>query len=158
MSTITVTLGIPALLQDIKEKSFMNTARIKDPQDQYEVRASEENEIQVKQSLQDAFRSLKALCREFLQATTDSTGNDTLATSWSGDYTLTFDVTARRTSNIGEALGEAAHAYLVSGSLRRFYTSAAMSELVAQYAAAEEAARQEIVTLLYQKQEPVYTT
>jgi len=158
MSTITVTLGIPALIQDIKEKSFMNTARIKDPQDQYEVRAAEENEIQIKQSLQEAFRSLKGVCRKFLQNSTDSSGNDTLSATWTGSFSLTLDVTARRSSNIGEAFSQAAHTYLVSGALRRFYTSAAMSELVAQYAAAEEAARQEIVTLLHTKQEPVYTS
>lgn len=156
--SIAITLNIPALISDIKEKSFMNTARIKDAQEQYEVRASEENEIQIKQSLQDAFRSLKALCRDFLQTSADSTGNDTLSGTWTGSFSLTLDVTVRRSSNIGEAFSQAAHSYLVGGTLRRFYTSAAMSDLANLYLATEKSAADEITRLLYRKSKPVYSS
>lgn len=154
--SVTITIKTASLISDIKIKSQMNTERIKDAEDRYAVRAGEENEAEVKEALQEAWRSVKGLCRRFLTANADSTGSDLFDTSTT-DKSLTFDLTARRTSNIGEPLAQAIHNYLVNGTLRRFYTSAVMPDLVASYAAAETAAQAEIVSLLYRKQEPVWS-
>lgn len=153
---ITITIKTASLLDDIRIKSFMNSERIKDPEERYAVRAAEENNAEVMESLQEAWRSLKALCRKFLAATDDAAGSDIFDTS-TADRTLTLDVTVRRSSNIGEPLAQAMHNYLVNGTLRRFYTSAVMADLVTLYGAAENAARDEVVNLLYRKLEPAYT-
>ena len=152
---ITITIKTASLISDIKVKSHMNTARIKDPEDRYAVRAAEENEGEVLESLQEAWRMLKGICRPFLDVTADSTGNDVFDTSTT-DKSLVFDVTVRRTSNIAEALSQAIHTFLVNGTLRRFYTTAAMADLASLYASGETASRDEIVNLLYRKMEPVY--
>ena len=153
---MTVTINTSFLVSDIKSKSFMNTERIKDPDDRYAVRAAEENEAEVWQALQESWRSLMTLCRPFLASTSDTAGNDTLSIS-STNKTLQFDLSERRTSNIGDSLAQAIHSYLSNGTLRRFYTSAAMADLMGMYAQGETAARDEIVILLYKKSEPVYS-
>lgn len=153
---ITITIKTASLLSDIRIKSQMNTERIKDPDERYAVRAGEENNAEVMESLQEAWRAMKGLCRRFLVTTDDATGSDIFDNSTT-DKTLSLDVTERRTSNIGEALSQAMHNYLVNGTLRRFYTSAVMADLVTLYASAENAARDEIVLLLYRKLEPVYS-
>ena len=152
---ITITIKTASVISDIRLKSHMNTARIKDPEDRYAVRAAEENEDEILEGLQEAWRSVKGLCRQFLEATDDATGDDTFDSATT-DKTLSFDVTERRTSNIGDALSQAIHTFLVNGTLRRFYTSAAMPDLVQLYAAGETASRDEIVNLLYRKLEPVW--
>lgn len=154
---ITITIKTASLLSDIRIKSQMNTERIKDPEERYAVRAGEENNAEVMESLQEAWRAMKGLCRRFLATTDDTTGSDIFDNSTT-DKTLSLDVTVRRSSNIGEPLAQAMHNYLVNGTLRRFYTSAVMADLVTLYGAAENAARDEIVLLLYRKLEPVYTT
>ena len=153
---ITITIKTASLLSDIRIKSQMNTERIKDAEERYAVRAAEDNNAEVMEGLQEQWRSLLALCRRFLDSTNDTAGNDTFSTSTT-DKTLSFDVTARRTSNIADALAQAIHTYLVNGTLRRFYTSAVMPDLVTLYGAAENASRDEIVNLLYRKLEPIYT-
>lgn len=153
--SVTITIKTASLLSDIRIKSKMNTDRIKDAEDRYAVRAAEENSDEQIQDLTEAWGALKALCRKFLDATEDTTGSDTFSNS-TADKTLSFDVTERRTSNIADALAQAMHAYLLAGTLRRFYTSAMMPDMVTVYAASENAARDEIVNLLYRKQEPVY--
>ena len=152
---ITITIKTASVISDIRIKSQMNTERIKDPEERYAVRAGEENGSEVMEGLQEAFRSLKSLCRRFLQATDDTAGNDAFDSSTT-DKTLTFDVTERRTSNIADSLAQDIHNYLVGGTLRRFYTSAMMPDLVTLYGATENNARDEIVNLLYRKLEPVW--
>ena len=155
--SVTITIKTASLFSELKVKSYMNTARIKDPEDQYAVRAGEENESELRQGLQDAWRAMLALCRRFLGASEDSTGNDALAQNIaSADRTLTFDLSVRRTSNIADALAEAIHEYLTAATLRRFYTSAAEGSLAQLYAAGEAEARGRILTLLHTKMEPVY--
>lgn len=155
--SVVITIDIESLISDIKIKSFMNTERIADPEHRYAVRAAEENESETHQSLQDAWSSLKSLCRKFLADTTDTAGNDTLGSTWTGSRTLTFDVTYRRTSNFAEPLAQQIHEFLVAGTLRRFYTSAAMNDLAVSYAANEKAAGDQIVRIIYTKDEPIYT-
>lgn len=152
----TIEIKLASLVSDIKVKSHMNTARIKDPEDRYAVRAAEENNAEIMQSLQDTWRSMMTLCRRFLEATDDADGDDVLTASPETTRTLTFDITERRTSNIGDTLAQAIHSYLVAGTLRRFYISAAMADLAQIYAAQEQAAANEITNLLYRKQEPTY--
>ena len=155
----TLTIKTASLFSELKVKSYMNTARIKDPEDQYAVRAGEENESELKQAFQDAWRAMLAVCRRFLDATEDDTGSDaTVATLTTADQTLDFDLSERRISNIAEALSQAIHEYLVAASLRRFYTSAAEGSLAQLYAAGESAAQDRIVRLLHTKMEPVYPT
>lgn len=153
--SVTLTIKTASLVSELKVKSHMNTARIKDPEDQYAVRAGEENESELRQGLQDAWRAMLALCRRFLETSEDSTGNDALDLT-STDRTLTFDLSVRRTSNIADALAEAIHEYLTAATLRRFYTSAAEGNLAQLYAANEAAAATRITALLHTKMEPVY--
>ena len=156
--SVSITIKMASLKSDILVKSFMNTARVKDPADQYAVRAGEENSKEVDQCLQDAFSSLKAVCRPFLATTNDTAGNDALdANIGVTDQTLTFDVTVRRTANFADALAQAMHQYLVNASLRRFYTTAMMPDLVSAYTAGEAEAYNTIKGLLYRKAEPIYT-
>jgi hypothetical protein len=154
---ITITIKTASLLSELKVKSYMNTLRVVNPDDRYAVRAGEENESELKQAIQDAWREAIALCRRFLDPTDDTTGTDaTVTTLTTTDQTLTFDVSVRRSSNFGATLAEAIHEFLVAGSLRRFYTSAAEGPLVQAYAAGENAARDRIVRLLHTKTEPIY--
>lgn len=153
--SVTITIKTASLVSELKVKSYMNTARIKDPEDQYAVRAGEENESELRQGLQDAWRAMLALCRRFLGASEDTAGSDVLDLT-STDRTLTFDLSVRRTSNIADALAEAIHEYLTAATLRRFYTSAAEGSLAQLYAAGEAEARGRILTLLHTKLEPVY--
>ena len=153
---ITITIKTASVLSDIKIKSQLNTDRIKDAEDRYAVRAGEENNDEVLESLQESWRSVKGLCRKFLSETVDTSGSDLFDNSTT-DKTLSFDVTSRRSSNIAEALSQAIHNYLVAGTLRRFYTSVAMPDLVTLYAQSEATAASEITQLLYRKQEPSYT-
>ena len=155
---ITITIAADSLISDILIKSHMNTARIKDPEDQYAVRAAEENRDDLLEGIQEAWRTVKGICRPFLDTTNDTAGNDTFIFSGTTPtMQLSFDVTARRTSNIAESLAQAIHSFLVGASLRRFYTSVAMADLAQMYAATEAAARDEIVNLLYRKLEPIYS-
>lgn len=157
-STLTITVDMVSLVEDIKVKSFMNTERIKESGDQYAVRADEENEIELEQCLQDAYRSLIRLCRRFLATSADTAANDKLlAATASQPKSLVFSVTSRRTSHIAESLSQAIHEYLVGGTLRRFYTSAAMSDLASLYLANEKNAQEDIYALLYRKAEPTYS-
>ena len=155
--SVTVSIDIGSLVSDIKVKSFMNTQRIADADQRYAVRAAEENEAETHQCLQDAWSAMVSLCRKFLSRTTDTAGNDTLGSTWTGSRTLTFDVTYRRTSNFAQPLAQAAHEFLLAGTLRRFYTSAAMNDLAASYAANEKAAADRITAIIYTKDEPIYT-
>ena len=152
----TIEIKLASLVSDIKIKSHMNTARIKDPEDRYAVRAAEENNAEVMQDLQDAWRSMTALCRRFLEQSDDAEGDDIFTASPETTRILTFDITERRTSNIGEPLAQAMHQYLVAGTLRRFYTSAAMTDLATLYAGQEQAAAGDITFLLHKKAEPIY--
>lgn len=152
----TIEIKLASLLSDVKVKSHMNTARIKDADDRYLVRAAEENEAETVQCLQEAWRSMLSLCRRFLDPTDDDMGDDVLMRTPETTRTLTLDITERRTSNIGDTLAQAIHTYLVAGTLRRFYTSVAMADLTAMYAGQEQAAANEITNLLYRKQEPTY--
>ena len=154
---ITLTIKMASLMSDIKVKSHMNTARIKDGDDQYAVRAGEENEDELRQDLQDTWNALIGICRKFLYVTDDTAGSDVLSSTLATtDQTLVFDVTYRRSSNIAGPLSQAIHEYLVAGSLRRFYTSAAEANLLQLYAASEKTARDEIIVLLHTKHHPVY--
>lgn len=153
--SVTITIKTASLLSELKVKSYMNTARVKDPEDQYAVRAGEENESELRQGFQDAWRAMLALCRRFLEASEDTAGSDVLDLTGT-DRTLTFDLSVRRTSNIADALAEAIHEYLTAATLRRFYTSAAEGSLAQLYAAGEAEARLRILTLLHTKLEPVY--
>jgi len=152
---ITVTIKTASLLSDLRIKSQMNTERIKDAGDRYAVRAAEHNDDEVMEGLQEAWRTLIAVCRRFLAATDDTAGSDTFGTGTT-DKTLSFDVTQRRSSNIGDALAQAIHEYLVDGTLRRFYSSAVMPDLVTLYGAAEKAALDAIMNLIYRKMEPAW--
>lgn len=155
--SVTITIKTASLLSELKVKSYMNTARVKDPEDQYAVRAGEENESELKQAFQDAWREMLSRVRRFLETTADAAGSDqTVANMTTTDQTLSFDLSVRRTSNIAAALAEAIHEYLVAGSLRRFYTSAAEGNLAQLYAANEAAAATRITALLHTKMEPVY--
>lgn len=159
MTTLMITIDTASLLSDCKVKSFMHTQRVKDPDDRYAMRASEENESELKQDLQDAWRQMLSIVRRFLNATTDSSGNDDLGTTFfTTDQTLSFDLSARRTSNIAASLSEAIHEYLVAGTLRRFYTSAAAAELANMYVSFEKVASDNIIKLLCTKAEPVYSS
>ena len=152
---IAITIKMASLVSDIKIKSHLNTERIKDPNDKYAARAGEENESELRQSVQNTWRALITLCRRFLPETDDTTGSDLFSTTLSEtDQTLNFDVTSRRTSNIADALSQAIHEYLVSGTLRRFYVAVAMTDLAALYATGEKDATDEIVRLLYRKAAP----
>ena len=154
---ITITIFADSLISDMLVKSHMNTARIKDPEDQYAVRAAEENRDDLLEGLQEAWRTLKGICRPFLDTTNDTAGDDSFLFSGSTpQMQLSFDVTVRRTSNIADSLAQAIHSFLVGASLRRFYTSVAMADLAQMYAATEASAREEIVNLLYRKLEPVW--
>ena len=155
--SVTVSIDIGSVISDIKVKSFMNTERIADPVQRYAVRASEENEAEIRQGVQHAWNALRALCRKFLSRTTDTSGDSDLWNSFTGDKTLVFDITARRTSNFAEPLAEAAHEFLVAGTLRRFYTSAAMGDLATAYATDERAAADRSTAIIYKKDEPIYT-
>lgn len=155
--SVTVSIDIGSVISDIKVKSFMNTERIADPEQRYAVRAAEENEAETHQGLQHAWNALRALCRKFLTRTTDTTGDSDLWNSWTGDKSLVFDITARRTSNFAQPLAEAAHEFLVAGTLRRFYTSASMGDLATAYSADERAAAERITAIIYKKDEPIYT-
>jgi hypothetical protein len=154
--SVTITIKTASVVSDIKIKSQLNTDRIKDADDRYAVRAGEENDDEVMECLQEAWRAAKALCREFLASTDDTAGNDTFSDS-TADKTLTFDVTSRRTSNIGEPLAQAIHNYIVAGTLRRFYVTVAMPDLVTLYSQLEATAASDITYLLRRKQQPVYT-
>ena len=155
--SVTITIKMASLLSDVMVKSHLNTARVKDPEEQYAVRAGEENGSEIRQSLQDAWRGLVSLCRPFLTMTDDTAGNDLLSsTIATADQTLTFDVTERRTSNFADQLAEEMHQYLVNGTLRRFYTAVMMPDLVTICAAAENAARDNIYRIMYRKLEPVW--
>ena len=152
---ITITINMASLMSDIKVKSYMNTQRLK-AEDAYAVRAAEENDAEVRQAVQDAWRDLVALCREFLDTTNDTSGNDTLPGTITGNRTLSFNVSTRRTSNIADSLAESAHSYLVANALRRFYTSAAAADLAGGHKALEDLSAQSINNLLYKKAEPIY--
>lgn len=154
--SITVTIKMASLLSDIRIKSHMNTERIKDPEEKYAVRAGEENEAEQRQALQDAWRNLLALCRRFIKTeTADMAGSDLLETTISAnDKELTFDFKEETASYIPDALAQAMHEYLLSGALRRFYTSAAMPDLVTIYAAQENAATARIRELIYYRPYP----
>lgn len=153
---ITITIKTASLLSDIRIKSHMNTERIKDPDDHYAVRAGEENNDEVMEGLQEAWNALKGLCRRFLAAAAPTEGSD-IFNADTADKLLLLDVTERRTQVLADTLAQAIHNYLVYGALRRFYTSAAMGDLVTIYAASENEARDQIIGLLYRKMEPVYT-
>ena len=155
--SVTITIKTASLFSELKVKSYMNTARIKDPEDQYAVRAGEENESELKQAFQDAWREMLSRVRLFLETTADASGSDqTVANMTTTDQTLSFNLSVRRTSNIAAALAEAIHEYLTAATLRRFYTSAAEGSLAQLYAAGEAEARGCILTLLHTKLEPVY--
>ena len=155
---MTITIDIDSLISDLLIKSHMNTARIKDPEDRYAVRAAEENRDELLECIQEAGRTVIGICRPFLQVTDDDEGDDSFVFSGSStaDLVLSFDVTARRTSNIADSLAQAIHSFMVGASLRRFYTTVAMADLAQMYAATEASAREEIVSLLYRKLEPVW--
>lgn len=156
--SVTITIKTASLLSDIKVRSHMIAERIKDPEEKYAGRIGEENESVAKQAVQDAWRSLIAICRPFLATTNDTTGNDQLvANLTTTDQTLTFDVTARRTSKIADPLAQEMHEYLVAGALRRFYTSAMLADVVSIVAASENVARDNIIRILYKKNEPIYS-
>ena len=155
--SVTVSIDIGSVISDIKVKSFMNTERIADPVQRYAVRASEENEAEIRQGVQHAWNALRALCRKFLSRTADTAGDSDLWNSFTGDKTLVFDITARRTSHFAQPFAEAAHEFIVAGALRRFYTSAAMGDLATAYATDERAAAERITAIIYRKDEPIYT-
>ena len=159
--SVVITIKFASLLSDIKVRSHMTAERIKDPEEKYALRISEENESASRQALQDAWRGLIALCRPFLSTTNDASGNDQLATPpLSGalqDQQLTFDLSVRRTSHIADPLAQEIHEYLVAGTMRRFYTAAAAADIITVAAASENVARDNIVKMLYKKNKPIYT-
>ena len=155
--SVTITIKTASLLSDIKVRSHMIAERLKEPMEQYSARVGEENESVAKQAVQDAWRSLKAICRPFLATTNDNAGNDQLVSNLTTvDQTLTFDVTARRTSQIGEPLAQEMHEYLVAGALRRFYSSAMLTDVVSIAAASENVAKDNIIRILRYKGKPTY--
>lgn len=155
---ITITIKMASLLSDIKVKSYMNTARIKDSEDQYSVRVGEENEVEIRQSLQNAWREMLSICRKFLVLNLDpttTTGDDELeATIATDDKELHLDFKEPMPAEVVDALAQAMHEYLVAGALRRFYTSTAMPDLVALYAPQENAARATIHELIHYRPMP----
>lgn len=153
---ITITIKTASLLSDIRIKSHMNTERIKDPEDRYAVRAGEENEAEQRQDLQDAWRELLSLCKRLIRTgVADAGGSDLLdSTIPAADKELALDIEEETESYIPEALAQAMHEYLLSGALRRFYTSTAMPDLVAMYAPLENAAAVRIRELIYYRPYP----
>lgn len=151
----TITIKTESLLSDMRIKSYRSTERIQNPEERYILRVGEENESEALQCLQEAWQAGKALCRRFLSITSDYTGSDLLNRT-KADLTLTLDITARRTSNIGDEFANALHEYLVTGALRRFYAHAGATDLGTVYAGMETAAQTELIRLLYKKSEPVH--
>lgn len=149
----TITIKTASLLSEIRVKSFMNTERIKDAEERYAVRAGEENNSEQQQAFQDAWRELLSICKKFIDYTSSSSANDTLGTG-TEDKTVTFDFAEPAGQSIYDALAQAMHEYLVSGTLRRFYTSASMPDLVKMYATQENAAHASIIELIHYRPYP----
>ena len=63
--SVTVSIDIGSVISDIKVKSFMNTERIADADQRYAVRASEENEAEIRQGVQHAWPGEYSILRPF---------------------------------------------------------------------------------------------
>lgn len=150
----TVTITIDNVLKDMRIKSSIEAARIADPDLRYAVEMGTDKDNEVRQCLQEAHASLVGRVRRFLAESPDAAGSDDLLRGESYEYK--FDITSRRSSNIGVPLADGIHSYLVSRTMQKYYLSTGQTEQAAARGAEAERSAAEVERILTTKLTPLY--
>lgn len=150
----TVTITIDNVLKDIRIKSGIESSRISDPDLRYAVEIGTDKMDEVKQSLQEANASLVGRVRQFLSDSADTAASDDLASVTS--YVYSFDITSRRSSNIGAPLANVIHSYLVNRTMQKYYMTSGQPDQAAVRGAEADRSAAEIERILNTKLTPKY--
>lgn len=148
-----LSLSIPVLLKDIKQKSHYEVSNITDAEARYRAQAGTEKEDEIYRSMVEVASSLKHRLRRYLDESYQEEADDQVAIPDSFIYCLS--VSDRRADNLLQPLTDAAHNYVVHYTLSKFYSSVSQGELSNKHSKETADAAKTIDELIYTKQPPI---
>lgn len=149
---MTITLYTDPIILEVRQKSHLGVANIKDPETRDNVRAGIEKMEEIEHCIIDAFGQLARRCYRFLRPNIQKTYDDEAIIP--PTYTYEFVMSERRAEGRAEPLTAAMHAFVVQYALTKFYSTVSNSELSNKYSLEALDTANRIDELLYTKVPP----
>lgn len=147
-----IQLNTKLILEEVRQKSHLNTRVIQDPEARLNARIGEEQMDEVERCLLEANGDLKDICARWLSPDMEPISDDSLGLP--EFFVYTFLMTPRRAANKGEALTQRMHEFLVSSTLERYYTTALIPDLAKVYTESTRDVIDNLVNTLHFKLPP----
>lgn len=149
----TINIDTARLLEEMRQKSHLETQRIKDAEEREAVRAGVEKTDELTRCVMYADAQLCGIIGRYMEPDLSDEGSDTLGLPSRLAYRLLMG--ERRRAGKIAVLAETFHSYLVNMALSKYYASVAMTELAAARANLAAADVVSIIQQLNSKMPPV---
>lgn len=149
-----IVLYTDPIFREVRQKSHLGVADIKDPESRDNARAGVEKTDELVRCVYEGFAQLQRRCLRFLEEVISGEVDDAVEFPLPEKYTFVFNIAERRAIGKAEPLAAEMHAFVVQYALAKFNSTVNLIDQSNKYSLAAIDTGNKIDELLYHKQPP----